>query len=183
MASRGRRSMAVAPRIAVRSSSVRMRLSSIRWRQLTARSPQVRIIRTEDNAVDSHHGAQHRQYRIAPGECGVEVEVSQRFGRGRSVFRSGYDPHLVDDREPPGEIRHGPTCVGEDVLHVGSAGEGVCVLQMCDRPGGICGEVDERIGQAELVGAGVWRGIGVDEHDRPALLQLLNRWTNRLSPR
>ena len=67
--------------------------------------------------------------------------------------------HLVDDAEPAGQVGHGAPGVGEDVLDVGRAGEGVAVVQPGDGPGGVGGVVDERVGQPEHVGASKLRGV------------------------
>jgi hypothetical protein len=73
-----------------------------------------------------------------------------------------------------------PAC--EDVLDVRGAGEGVAVVQLGDRPGGVGGIIDERIRQPESMRAGVGRRVGMHEHDGGTPLQLIEkRLQNRVT--
>src|SRR5439155_19530655 len=95
------------------------------------------------------------QHRVVPGQGGIPVEAAEGVGGGAALLGGWDDAHLVDDAEAAGEIGNGAAGVGEDVFDVGGAGEGVAVVQVGDRAGGVDDEVQQRVGQAEAVRARV----------------------------
>src|SRR6266568_8799066 len=83
---------------------------------------QVGVVRAEHDPVDSHDVSQHVQHRVAQGQGRVPVQAAEYLGRGRAALGYEDDAHTIDDAEPPGQVRHGASGVGEYVLDVRGAG-------------------------------------------------------------
>jgi hypothetical protein len=68
--------------------------------------------------VDSHDVTQHAQHR-SPQDAAVSQYRRRNVSAAVAALGSGDDAHVVDDAEPPRQVGHGTSGVGEDVLDVG----------------------------------------------------------------
>ena len=77
------------------------------------------------------------------------METRKRIRERPALLGARDDVHVVDDRKARGEEWDGPAGVHEHVLHVQRSGERVAVVKLRDRPRGVDGVIQERVGETE----------------------------------